>query len=39
MSTICPSCGAKNLEGADECANCGGDLQKLVTGDETWEVV
>jgi CBS domain-containing protein len=29
MSTICPSCGAKNLEGADECANCGGDLRTV----------
>ena len=26
MSTTCPLCGAKNLEGADECANCGADL-------------
>ena len=25
---ICPSCGASNLEGADECANCGEDLSK-----------
>ena len=29
MATICPSCGAKNLEGADECANCGADLSKV----------
>lgn len=29
MSTICPSCGTKNLEGADECANCGGDLRTV----------
>ena len=29
MSTTCPSCGAKNLEGADQCANCGGDLSKV----------
>ena len=29
MSTTCPSCGTKNLEGADECANCGGDLRTV----------
>src|SRR5215212_1125788 len=29
MPTICPSCGSKNLEGADECANCGGDLRTV----------
>ena len=29
MSTTCPSCGFKNLEGADECANCGGDLRTV----------
>jgi CBS domain-containing protein len=29
MSTICPSCGAKNIEGDDECANCGGDLRTV----------
>jgi len=29
MSTICPSCGAKNLEGADECCNCGADLRTV----------
>jgi CBS domain-containing protein len=29
LATICPSCGAKNLEGADECANCGMDLSKV----------
>src|SRR5688572_32231271 len=29
MSTICPSCGTKNLEGTDECANCGGDLRTV----------
>ena len=29
MSTICPSCGAKNLEGTDECGNCGGDLRTV----------
>lgn len=28
-SMLCPSCGARNLEGADECANCGGDLASL----------
>lgn len=29
MSTICPSCGTKNLEGTDECRNCGGDLRTV----------
>ena len=29
MATMCPSCGAKNLEGADECCNCGGDLRMI----------
>ena len=29
MATVCPSCGAKNLEGADECCNCGGDLRMV----------
>jgi CBS domain-containing protein len=29
MEMLCPSCGAKNLEGADECANCLGDLRML----------
>src|SRR5688572_6391613 len=29
MATTCPSCGSKNLEGADECANCGADLSKV----------
>ena len=29
MPTTCPSCGTKNLEGADECANCGGDLRTV----------
>lgn len=29
MSTICPLCGTKNLEGDDECANCGGDLRTV----------
>ena len=29
MATICPLCGAKNLEGADECANCGADLTSV----------
>lgn len=29
MATACPSCGAKNLEGADECCNCGGDLRMV----------
>jgi CBS domain-containing protein len=26
---ICPSCGAENIEGADECANCMADLRTL----------
>ena len=29
MPTFCPSCGARNLEGADECANCGADLRNV----------
>jgi CBS domain-containing protein len=29
MATLCPACGAKNLEGADECCNCGGDLRTV----------
>ena len=29
MSTTCPLCGTKNLEGADECGNCGGDLRTV----------
>jgi CBS domain-containing protein len=29
MAMICPDCGAKNLEGADECANCGANLSGL----------
>lgn len=29
MPTICPSCGAKNIEGVDECANCGADLRSV----------
>ena len=29
MATSCPSCGANNLEGVDQCANCGGDLSKV----------
>jgi len=29
MSTNCPSCGHHNREGADECAECGGDLTNL----------
>ena len=27
MAMICPACGAKNLEGNDECASCGSDLR------------
>ena len=26
MAINCPSCGTRNLEGADQCANCGVDL-------------
>ena len=29
MATTCPSCGTKNLEGVDECANCGADLRTV----------
>jgi CBS domain-containing protein len=29
MPTTCPSCGYRNLEGADECADCGVDLTNL----------
>ena len=29
MATMCPACGAKNLEGEDECCNCGGDLRTI----------
>jgi CBS domain-containing protein len=29
MSTTCPSCGTQNLEGTDECANCGADLRTV----------
>ncbi|MGB7157097.1 MAG: CBS domain-containing protein [Tepidisphaeraceae bacterium] len=29
MATTCPSCGSKNLEGVDECANCGADLRAV----------
>ena len=29
MATACPSCGTKNLEGVDECANCGADLRTV----------
>lgn len=27
MAMTCPSCGAENLEGVDQCANCGIDLR------------
>ena len=27
MAMICPACGAKNLEGVDECKSCGSDLR------------
>jgi CBS domain-containing protein len=29
MATVCPACGAKNLEGDDECKSCGTDLRTL----------
>ena len=29
MSTFCPSCGAWNLEGADQCTDCGADLSNV----------
>jgi CBS domain-containing protein len=29
MSTFCPSCGAWNLEGADQCSDCGADLSNV----------
>lgn len=29
MATRCPSCGTKNLEGVDECANCGAELRTV----------
>jgi CBS domain-containing protein len=29
MPTNCPSCGYRNMEGADECSNCGVDLTNL----------
>src|SRR4051794_15670282 len=29
MSILCPSCGAKNIEGVDECDNCHADLRTV----------
>src|SRR3982751_4888897 len=29
LATVCPSCGTPNLEGTDECANCGADLRTV----------
>jgi CBS domain-containing protein len=29
MPTTCPSCGHKNIEGVDECENCGADLRRV----------
>src|SRR4051812_1536342 len=29
MAMICPACGAKNLEGVDECVSCGTDLRTV----------
>jgi CBS domain-containing protein len=29
MATLCPSCGAKNIEGVDECENCHADLRTV----------
>lgn len=37
MSTKCPSCGTKNLEGADECAFCGADLRAVALGPDRGE--
>ena len=34
MPTKCPSCGTKNLEGADECAFCGADLRAVAIGPD-----
>ena len=28
-SITCPSCGASNIEGVDQCGNCGGDLRTV----------
>ncbi|HEV2293836.1 MAG TPA: CBS domain-containing protein [Tepidisphaeraceae bacterium] len=29
MAIKCPSCGSKNIEGVDECANCGAELRTV----------
>lgn len=29
MPTSCPSCGTRNIEGVDQCANCGADLRAV----------
>lgn len=29
LATFCPSCATRNLEGADECSNCGMDLRNI----------
>jgi CBS domain-containing protein len=29
MATTCPGCGYRNMEGADECAHCGGAMTNL----------
>jgi CBS domain-containing protein len=29
MATRCPSCGTRNLEGVDQCTNCGADLRSV----------
>lgn len=29
MAILCPSCGAKNIEGVDECENCHTDLRTI----------
>ena len=37
MPTQCPSCGTKNLEGADECMFCGADLRAVALGSDRAE--
>lgn len=29
MSIVCPDCGTSNIEGVDECANCGAELRTV----------
>ncbi len=37
MSTLCPSCASRNLEGADECSFCGADLRSVALGSDRGE--